>query len=120
MDRMTEKEREFIRENAGVLTCGEIATALGRNYYTVRLELAAIGHKSIHRWTEEEDNILRAQYGSVPTVVIASELGVSVHSVQLRAQKIGVTIKPQRRATGRKKFVTKFVKSVKYPRRKRN
>lgn len=117
---LTDKEREYILSNKDTLTINEIATALGRSYYTVRRVLSLSGHKSIHRWSEEDDNILRVQYGIIPTDVIAYQIGVDIRSVQNRAQRLGIIIKPEKRVKGRKEQAPyKMAKSVIAPRKQK-
>ena len=72
------------------MTLSEIATSLGRNYYTVRNDAKLLGYTLCHKWTEEEDEILRELWETYPAGYICRVLDVDENCIYNRAKWLGL------------------------------
>lgn len=85
---LSSEEREFIKKNVGKKTIGEIAAAIGRNYYTVWGITKSLGHNPIHVWTRDEDEKMLSMWGRYSAKYIAGKLGVQTSSVYNRMRRL--------------------------------
>lgn len=87
---MSEKELEFIKVNALVLTPREMANRLGRNYWTIHRKMKAMGILKNHTFTANDDFIIRQMYGKYSAKVIATKIGVDEDSIYNRVKKLKI------------------------------
>ena len=88
---VTNKEELFIKNNAGKLSISEIATALGRSYFTVQRYMKILGIKTgFHRWTKKEDEKLRELWENYTAGYIAHYLEMDENCVYNRARRLGL------------------------------
>lgn len=86
---VTNEEERFIKEHAGKLSISEIATALGRSYYTVQRYMSILGiDTGFHRWTKKEDKILCELWEKYSAGYISRVLDVNENSVYNRAKRL--------------------------------
>lgn len=84
----SEEELEFIKVNALVMSIGQIAKALKRNYFSVRKVMISLGIKKNHKFTANDDFIIRQMYGKYSAKVIATKIGVDEDAIYNRCKKI--------------------------------
>ena len=89
-DPITPKEEHFIKEHVYVMTIAEIATSLGRNYYTIQRYLKILGYNLCHKWTEKEDAKLRELWENYTAGYICRVLNIDENSVYNRARRLGL------------------------------
>ena len=89
-DPITPEEEKFIKEHVYAMTISEIATSLGRNYYTIQKTLKILGFELLHKWTEEEDAKLCELWEQYPAAYISRVLHVDVNCIYNRAKRIGL------------------------------
>lgn len=82
------EELEFIKVNALVMNTQQIASALGRNYWSIHRQLQSLGVKKNHSFTPNEDFIIKQMYGRYSAKVIATKLGIDEEAVYNRAKKL--------------------------------
>lgn len=88
---VTKEEEKFIKDNSGRLSISEIATALGRSYFTVQRYMGILGIKTgVHKWTKEEDEKLRSLWEQYPAGYICRKIGVDENCVYNRAKRLGL------------------------------
>ena len=88
---VTAKEEKFIKDNAGKLSISEIATALGRSYFTVQRYMSILGISTgIHKWTKFEDEKLRELWEEYPAGYISRVLNVNENCIYNRAKRLGL------------------------------
>lgn len=88
---ITREEEKFIKENAEKLSISEIATALGRSYFTIQKYLRLLDIPSrYHKWTPEEDEKLRKLWEDYQAGYIAICLGVDEDCIYNRAKRLGL------------------------------
>ena len=86
---ITNKEEMFIKDNAGRMSISEIATALGRSYFTVQKYMKILNIPTgFHKWTKSEDEKLRELWEQYPAGYIARYLDVDENSVYNRARRL--------------------------------
>lgn len=86
---ITNEEEKFIKENAGKLSISEIATALGRNYFTIQRYLKLLDYPTgYHKWTKAEDKKLRELWEQYPAGYISTYLGIDENCVYNRARRL--------------------------------
>lgn len=86
----SEEELQFIKVNALVMSTQQIATALGRNYWSIHRKLQSMGVKKNHIFTANDDFIIRHMYGKYSAKVIATKIGVDEEAVYNRIKKLNV------------------------------
>lgn len=89
-DPITAKEEKFIKEHVYAMTIGEIATSLGRNYYTIQRTIKLLGFQLVNKWTKEQDEKLLELWGQYPAGYIATVLGVDENCVYNRVRRLGL------------------------------
>ena len=99
---VTNAEERFIKENAVRMSIKEIATALGRSYFTVQRYMSILGIKSgVHKWTEQEDAKLRELWEKYPAGYISRVIDVDENCIYNRAKRLGLRkkrrVKPKER-----------------------
>lgn len=82
------EELEFIKVNALVMNTQQIASALGRNYWSIHRQLQSLGVKKNHSFTPNEDFIIKQMYGRYSAKVIATKLGIDEEAVYNRVKKL--------------------------------
>lgn len=88
---VTNEEEKFIKDNAGRMSISEIATSLGRSYFTVQRYMSILGIKTgFHRWNRQEDKQLMELWESYPAGYISSVLGVDENCIYNRAKRLGL------------------------------
>lgn len=88
---VTKEEEKFIKDNAGQLSISEIATALGRSYFTVQRYMSILGIKTgFHKWTKQEDEKLRELWDFYPAGYISRVLEVDENCIYNRAKRLGL------------------------------
>ena len=87
-DALTKEEEQFISKHVKDMSISEIATSLGRSYYTIQKHTDKIGHHPIHKWTEEEDNVLLTLYGTYMVEYIARVLNLDANCVYNRIRRL--------------------------------
>lgn len=88
---VTREEEAFIKDNAGKLSISEIATALGRSYFTVQRYMSILGIKTgFHKWTKHEDEKLRELWEQYPAGYISRVLDVDENCIYNRAKRLGL------------------------------
>lgn len=86
---ITNDEEKFIKENAGKLSISEIATSLGRSYFTIQKYMKLLNiDTGFHKWTPKEDEKLRELWEVYPAGYIARYLGVDENCVYNRARRL--------------------------------
>ena len=86
---ITNEEERFIKENAGKLSISEIATSLGRSYFTIQKYMKLLDIPTgFHSWTPEEDERLRALWDFYSAGYIARCLDVDENCVYNRARRL--------------------------------
>ena len=86
---ITNEEEKFIKENAGKLSISEIATSLGRSYFTVQKYMKILGIPTgFHKWTPHEDKVLRELWEKFPAGYICRYLGINENCVYNRARRL--------------------------------
>lgn len=86
----SEEELQFIKVNALVMSTQQIATALGRNYWSIFRKLQSLGVRKNHIFTANDDFIIRQMYGKYSAKVIATKIGVDEEAVYNRIKKLNV------------------------------
>lgn len=94
---LTKEELEFVKVHLLDMSIGDIAKALGRNYYTIYKLSQQAGIKKNHWFTPEEDAFIKHNYAKWPVEKIAGRLGVKTMSIYNRARKLGI-VKYQKRS----------------------
>ena len=89
-DPITKEEEKFIKEHVYAMTISEIATSLGRNYFTIQKVVKLLGFELVHRWTKEEDEKLRELWEIYPAGYICRVLNVDENCIYNRAKRIGL------------------------------
>lgn len=89
----SQKELEFLKVNALVMTTSELADKLGRNYWAVHRKLQAMGITKNHIFTADEDFIIKKMYGKYTAKVIATRLGVDENAIYNRCKKLKLSQK---------------------------
>ena len=88
---VSKEEEKFIKDNAGQLSISEIATALGRSYFTVQRYMSILGIKTgFHKWTKQEDEKLRELWEQYPAGYISRVLELDENCIYNRAKRIGL------------------------------
>lgn len=88
---VTREEEKFIKDNAGKLSISEMATALGRSYFTIQRYMSILGIKTgVHKWTPDEDEKLRELWEQYPAGYISRVLDVDENCIYNRAKRIGL------------------------------
>ena len=88
---ITNDEEKFIKDNAGKLSISEMATSLGRSYFTIQKYMKLLGIPSgCHRWTKKEDAKLKELWEQYPAGYISRYLGVDENCVYNRARRLGL------------------------------
>lgn len=86
---ITNAEELFIKENAGKMSISEIATALGRSYFTIQKYMKILDIPTgFHKWTRQEDEKLRELWEQYPAGYIARYLHVDENCVYNRARRL--------------------------------
>lgn len=86
---ITNEEENFIKENAKKMSISEIATSLGRSYFTIQKYMKLLDIPTgFHKWTEEEDMKLRALWDLYPAGYIARCLDVDENCIYNRARRL--------------------------------
>lgn len=85
------KEAEFIKVHLLDMSIGDIAAALGRNYWTIYKYAQKAGVSKNHNFTPAEDNFIRRNYTKFPVDYIASKIGVPVSSIYNRARILKIS-----------------------------
>ena len=89
-DPITQTEEKFIKEHVYAMTISEIATSLGRIYFTVRNYIQLLGFELVHKWTDEEDAKLRELWEQYPAGYICRVLKVDENCIYNRAKRLGL------------------------------
>ena len=88
---VTREEEQFIKDNASQLSISEMATALGRSYFTVQRYMSILGIPTgRHKWTKEEDDKLRELWEHYQAGYICRVLGVDENCVYNRVKRLGL------------------------------
>lgn len=88
---ITNEEEKFIKENAGKLSISEIATSLGRSYFTIQKYMKLLDIPTgFHKWTRQEDEKLRELWEQYPAGYICRCLGVDENCVYNRVRRLGL------------------------------
>lgn len=88
---ITNEEERFIKENAAEMSISEIATSLGRSYFTVQRYMSILGIKTgFHKWTRQEDELLRELWEQYPAGYICRRLGVDENCIYNRARRLNL------------------------------
>lgn len=88
---ITREEERFIKQNAGELSISEIATSLGRSYFTIQKYMKLLDiDTGFHRWTKEEDEILISLWEEYSAEYIARKLRLNRYSVYNRVRRLGL------------------------------
>ncbi len=88
---ITNEEERFIKENAGKLSISEIATSLGRSYFTIQKYMKLLDIPTgFHKWTKEEDEKLRELWEQYPAGYISRYLGMDENCVYNRVRRLGL------------------------------
>lgn len=88
---ITNEEERFIKENAGKMSISEIATALGRSYFTVQKYMKLLDIPTgFHKWTKHEDDLLRELWETYPAGYIARYLHIDENCVYNRVRRLGL------------------------------
>lgn len=92
MERWSEAEEAFLRENFGKLTYGEIAEKLGRTKRAVCHKAFKLGFSAdaYAPWKQEEVDFLRENFSSMSSLDLAVRLKKTVHAVRRKAHKLGL------------------------------
>ena len=86
---ITNEEERFIKDNAGKLSISEIATSLGRSYFTVQKYMKILGIPTgFHKWTKQEDEVLKELWEKYPAGYICRYLGINENCVYNRARRL--------------------------------
>lgn len=86
----SEKEIEFIKVNALVMSATEIAKTLGRNYWAIHRKMQEMGISKNHIFTANEDFIIRQMYGKYSAKAIATKIGVDENAIYNRCKKLKI------------------------------
>lgn len=89
----SEKELEFIKVNALVMSIEQIAKALGRNYFAVHRKMVDMGIGKKHVFTANDDFAIRQMYGKYSAKAIATKIGVDETAIYNRCKKLKLTKK---------------------------
>lgn len=97
---ITNEEERFIKENAQKMSISEIATSLGRSYFTVQKYMKILGIPTgFHKWTRKEDEILCELWENYPAGYISRVIGVDENCIYNRAKRLKLKkkriVKPQ-------------------------
>lgn len=96
--KWTAEEIEFLKENYGRISPGEIARILNRSKPSIAGMAGKIGlrRKKEPRWAEEEIEFLRENWGKMTPETIARRLGRTVEAIDVKAKrlKLGPTYNP--------------------------
>lgn len=88
---ITNEEEKYIKEKAGKMSISEIATSLGRSYYTIQKYMKLLGIPTgYHRWTKKEDAKFRELWEQYPAGYICRYFGVDENCVYNRARRLGL------------------------------
>lgn len=107
--RYTPEEKQYLRDNYFKKTNRKLALDLGRSRGSVELQAKKLGMTGkvekirltrAPAFTEQESAYLREHYLHKTNKQLAEELDRSVESVQLQAQKLGLTGTLEKRRTG--------------------
>ena len=92
MERWTEEEEAFLRENFGMITYGEIAKKLGRTKAAIRHKAFNLGISAdaYSPWTEEDMAFLRENFSAMSSLELAVRLKKTIHAVRGKAHKLGL------------------------------
>lgn len=88
--QLTEEERQYIKVHCLDQSIQEIATALGRNYWTIHRVLQGMGVAKSHTFTADEDFLIRKLYGKFSAKYIATKIGVDETAIYNRVKKLGL------------------------------
>lgn len=105
MERWTEEEEAFLRENFGWLPYREIAKKLGRTKKAVcnKAFYLGISADACSPWTQEDLAFLRENFSSMSSLEIAVRLKKTIHAVRGKAHKL----KLRKHAWSRRPFARK-------------
>lgn len=87
-NKITDEERAFIRKNFTSMSLKEIATSLGRGYYTIYKQAKLMHLRRVHVWTDDEDTILIRLWGTFDAKYIARRIGVDENCVYNRIKRL--------------------------------
>ena len=87
-DKLTKQEEQYIKEHFSTMTLSEIATSLGRSYYTIQKCTERLGLHKIHKWTPEEDEVVISLYGEYMAEYISRVLNLDVNCVYNRIRRL--------------------------------
>lgn len=90
---LSKEELEFIKVHLLDMSIQDIATALGRNYYTIYNYSNKAGIKRKHEFTPQEDAYIRKNYNKLEVEYIANKLGLTKMAIYNRARNLGVNSK---------------------------
>lgn len=86
---ITNEEEQFIKDNAGKLSISEMATSLGRSYFTIQKYMKLLDIPTgFHKWTKKEDDKLRELWEQYPAGYICRVLDIDENCVYNRARRL--------------------------------
>lgn len=91
--RWTETEKEYVRDNIGILSYEEMGKHLGRSVMSISCWIQEDGLSSNNLWTDKEDAIIK-EYYEEGGAKLCQEKGVErkLKSINIRANKLGIVV----------------------------
>lgn len=90
MERWTEEETEFLKQNYKHMSYIEIGKILNRKDSAIRAKCFDLGLIKNDRWTKEQIELLKQKYQEIPSTDLAKIFNKTKTAVNVKAKKLGL------------------------------
>ena len=94
--KWSEKELEYVKKNAGIISVSQMSAELNRSFYSVKTKIVRLRLVNLNRsWSSEDTNWLIENYPFIEMSKLMQKLGRSDKSIYMQANILGLKKDPE-------------------------